>query len=157
MDKYTQFLEDAKASGEIPDSWLQRIQDTYEASGLRNEVRSERERADNLQTSLRTLQTSLLTDKFKEMGIPGKPSAYSLPDDIDPTNVESIQTWAVDQGLIQPVTTTPPAERAAHDRIANASTDGPTPTISLDDLDPTKLSEDEFYRRAEALQQQRTR
>lgn len=157
MDKYTQFLEDAKKSGEISDEWLERIQSTYEASGLRNDIRSERERADKLQTSLRTLHTSLLTDKFKEMGIPGKPSAYSLPDDIDPTNPESIQTWAVDQGLIQPVTTTESSERAAHDRIANASTDGPTPTISLDGLDPNKLTEDEFYAYAEALQKQQSR
>lgn len=157
MDKYTQFLDDAKTSGEIPDEWIKRIEDTYEASGLRNDVRTERERANQLEEKYRTLQVGLLTDKFKEMGIPGKPSAYSLPDDIDPTNPESIQTWAVEMGLIQAPTTTEPVERAVHDRIASASTDGPALTTSLDDLDPTKLSEDEFYRRAELYQKQQSR
>lgn len=155
MDKYTQFLEDARKSGQIPDEWIQRIEDTYEASGLRNDVKTHQEKVKQLEEKYRVLQTGLLTDKFKEMGIPGKPTAYSLPDDIDPTNPESIQTWAVDQGLIQPPQTTDNDTRAVHDRIAAASTDGAGPTISLDDLDPRKLSEDEFYEKAAALSKSR--
>jgi hypothetical protein len=156
MDKYTQFLEDAKKSGEIPDEWIKRIEDTYEASGLRNDVRTERERAQKLETDLRSLRIGLLTDKFKEMGIPGKPTAYSLPDDMDPTNIESIQSWAVEQGLITPPQTTEPASREVHDRISQASNEGGNSSIpSSEELDPRKMSETEFYEHARKIEAQR--
>lgn len=153
-DKYTQFMEDAKTSGEIPQHWIDRIESTYEASGLRNDYKSERERAIALEEKLSNLRDGLLTDRFKSLGITASPKAFRIPDDIDPTDTEKLEGWATEMGLITRQETTPPEARAVHDRIANASTDGPTPTISLDDLDPTKLSEDEFYRRAEALQKQ---
>lgn len=158
MDKYTQFLEDAKKSGEIPDEWIKRIEDTYEASGLRNDVRTERERAQKLEQDLRTLRIGLLTDKFKEMGIPGKPTAYSLPDDVDPTKPESIQSWAVEMGLIQPKETTPPDERATHDRIATASNEGGNTGLpSASDLDPRTMSQEEFYAKAQLIEAARNR
>jgi hypothetical protein len=154
-DKYTQFMEDAKTSGEIPQHWIERIESTYEASGLRNDYKSERERAIALEEKLSNLRDGLLTDRFKSMGITASPKAFRIPDDLDPSDTEKLESWATEMGLIQRQETTPPADRAVHDRIASASTDGPSPTVSLDDLDPTKLSEDEFYAKAEALSKAR--
>lgn len=146
-DKYTKFIEDAQASGEIPEEWIDRIKDTYEASGLRNDYRTERERATALEAQLATLRNGLLVDRFKAMGIPGSPTAYSLPADLDPTDPEKLETWAVDMGLVQRQSTTTPELRSTHDRIAAASNEGSEPAAP-----PItgNESEEEFWAKAQA-------
>lgn len=157
-NKFDALFEKARNAGVDPDL-LDEFQSTYEASGLRKDMR---ELQDKLKTQAelnRNLRSGLLADRFKTMGISISPKALNIPDDLDPTDPEKVTSWAEDMGLVQKKETTTPETRAVHDRIANASNEGGNTQIP-DLPDPATVSEDEYYRiaaiREEALIRNRT-
>lgn len=148
-DKYTQLIQEARESGEIPDSWLERIETTYEASGLRTDLKATREAYQKTLDENRTLRSGLLADRFKSIGITISPTVLNIPDTLDPTDTDKVSEWAQEMGLIPKQETTPPAERATHDRIAAASNEGNATVIpSVSDIQ--NLPEEEFWKQAAA-------
>ena len=144
-DKYTQLLQEARESGEIPDSWLERIESTYEASGLRTDLKATREAYQKTLEENRTLRSGVLQSQFQKLGIGLNPKVLNIPEELDPTDPDKVQSWAEEMGLITKTETTEPSERATHDRIAAASNEGHIPnTPSLDDI--SNLPEEEFWK-----------
>lgn len=146
-DKFTELFEEARNSG-LPDDWVDRFQNTFEASGLRKDNLSIKEENRLLRERTQNLQAGLLRDRFAKLGITINPDYIKVPDDLDPANEEGVQEWAVKAGLITQPETTPSSERQTHDRIAAASNEGNvTTTPSLSDIN--NLGEDEFWKVAE--------
>lgn len=150
-DRFSDLFEEARDSGKVDETWLERFQTTFEASPLRQEIKATKDENKTLREQSKTLRTGLLKDRFSTLGIKISPDVLNIPDDLNPADPEGVKTWAVSMGLVEDAPTTDPATRATHDRIANASNEGGNTQIpSLEDLDPTKMSEDEFYRKAAA-------
>lgn len=147
-DKFTELFTEAKAAGIDPE-WLTRLEKSFEASGLRQDLKDTRDKYAAAMADNRTLRTGLLNGEFTKLGISIKPAALNIPDDLDASDPDKVSTWATEMGLYSPPPTTDPALRAAHDRISAASTDGNSNVIpTVADLDPSKLTEDEFYAQA---------
>lgn len=149
MDKYEALLDKMKQSGEVPEWVLEEVQSTYEASGLRTDLKDLRDKYQKTQEENTSLRTGLLADRFKSLGITISPAILNIPSDLPVTDQDKVQSWAEEMGLIQKTETTDPSERATHDRIAAASNEGGNTAIpTAQDLDPTKLSQEEFYAKA---------
>ncbi len=147
-DKFKQLFEEARDSGMDPD-WVDKFENTFEASGLRKDNQTIKEENRLLRETASKLKSGLLKDRFTKMGITLSPSVLNIPDDLDPSDDEKFQSWAEEMGLVTKQETTPPAERQVHDRIAAASDSGnvaTTPSIS----DIQNLPEEEFWKVAEA-------
>lgn len=143
-DKFRQLFEEARNSGVDPD-WVDKFENTFEASGLRKDNQTIKEENRLLRETANKLKTGLLQDRFKSMGVTISPSILNIPDELDPSDPEKVQSWAEEMGLITKQETTQPAERQTHDRIAAASNEGNVsiaPTI--DDI--SNLPEDEFWK-----------
>jgi hypothetical protein len=140
-DKFAQMFEEAKTAGIDPD-WISKFESAFEASPLREENKATKERMRELAESHTKLRDSLLAVKFAEHGVTIPPKALRLPDDLDPTNDESVEAWLVDAGLTTTKPTTDPATLSTHDRIAQASTDPVSPS-SIPDI--SKMNEEEFW------------
>lgn len=149
-DKFTAIFNEAREAG-LPDEWITKFESTFEASPLREENKATKERMKEIAERESKLKDALLATKFQTYGVTISPTALRIPDDLDPTDDEKVEGWLVQSGLAQAKPTTDPATREVHDRIAEASNEGGQPTISLADLNPETLSEDEFYRKAEIL------
>lgn len=146
-DKFRQLFEEARNSG-VDSDWVDKFESTFEASGLRKDNQTIKEENRLLRETANKLKTGLLQDRFKSMGVTISPSILNIPDELDPSDPEKVQSWAEEMGLITKQETTPPAERQTHDRIAAASNEGNvsvTPTI--DDI--SNLPEDEFWKVAQ--------
>lgn len=152
-DKFKQLFEEARANGVDPD-WVDRFETSFEASGLRKDLNTTKEENRALRETAKSLRTGLLKDRFTKFGITVSPDILNIPEDLNPTDEDTVKDWAVNMGLLANTPSTPEPERATHDKIAAASNEGGQPSISLADLDPTKLSEDEFYEKALAIQAQ---
>lgn len=151
-DKFKALFEEARQSG-LPDEWVDRFEESFEASGLRKDLKATQDQARQLMEQNKAMRTGLLGDRFAKLGITISPKVLNIPDDLDPTDEEKVTTWAQEMGLVEKKETTPPAERAVHDRIAAASNEGGnTATPTLQDFDPTKLSEAEFWEKAQAYE-----
>lgn len=149
-DKFKELFEDARNSG-VDSDWVDKFESTFEASGLRKDNLAAKERLQAITDENKTLKSGLLKTRFSELGIKLNPDILTLPDTLNPADADGVKTWAVSVGLVEDTPTTPVPERATHDRIANASNEGTVTSIpSLEDLDPSKLTEDEFYRKAAA-------
>lgn len=148
-DKYSQLIQEARESGEIPDSWLERIESTYETSGLRTDLKATREAYQKTLDENRTLKSGVLASQFKSLGIGLNPKVLQIPDELDPTDSDKVSEWAQEMGLIPKQETTPVTERATHDRIAAASNES-TATVIPSASDIQNLSEDEFWKQAAA-------
>lgn len=155
-DKYEDLLKEAEESGEIPSTWLDRIRNTYEASGLRTDLKDTREKYRAALEENETLRTGVLTTTFKSLGISANPKAFALPSDLNPTDEEAVSNWAQDMGLIPKVETTTGDERAVHDRISSASNEGTLTSIPTEADIQNASTPEELYRlselRAKALQ-----
>lgn len=149
-DKFKQLFEEARNSG-VDSEWVDKFENTFEASGLRKDNVTIKEENRLLRETATKLKSGLLKDRFEKIGITISPSVLNIPDDLDPSDPEKVQSWAEEMGLITKQETTPPSERQTHDRIAAASNEGNQTIVpSIDDLDPTKLSEEEFWQKAQA-------
>lgn len=149
-DKFKQLFEEARNSG-VDSDWVDRFENTFEASGLRKDNQTIKEENRLLRETATKLKSGLLKDRFEKIGITISPSVLNIPDDLDPSDPEKVQSWAEEMGLVTKTETTPPAERQTHDRIAAASNEGNVTIVpSLEDLDPTTMSEEEFYKKAAA-------
>ncbi len=147
-DKFKELFEEARNSG-VDADWVDRLETTFEASGLRKDNVAIKTQLQTLIDENKTYKSGLLKTRFSELGIKINPDILSLPDTLNPADPETVKTWAITAGLIEDTPTTTPDSRSTHDRIASASNEGSTTTIpSLEDLDPTKMSEDEFYKKA---------
>lgn len=156
-DKFDQLFEDARNSGEIPDAWLERFEAASSASGLRKDLKEATDKYRDLMTQNSTMRTGLLGDRFKSLGITISPQVLNIPEDLDPTDEDKVTTWAQEMGLVAKTETTSPAERAQHDRIAQASNEGGNVnTITSADL-VNAASEDEFYAKVAAYEATRKR
>lgn len=155
-DRYKAFFEEARNSGVDPE-WISKAEEMFEASPLRQDLNATKEQHRQTQEQNSKLRDALLAERFKDFGVTISPTALRIPDDLDPTDGEKVEGWLVQSGLTQSKPTTSPDLRATHDRISAASNEGGQPTISLEDLDPETLSEDEFYRKAAALQAARNK
>lgn len=143
-DKFRQLFEEARNSGVDPD-WVDKFENTFEASGLRKDNQTIKEENRLLRETANKLKTGLLQDRFKSMGVTISPSILNIPDELDPSDPEKVQSWAEEMGLITKQETTPPAERQTHDRIAAASNEGNVSIVpTIDDI--SKLPEDEFWK-----------
>lgn len=151
-DRFAELFEKARESGKVDEDWLSELQTQFEASPLRQEVKATKEELKATRDKLSTLRDGLLSVKFKEMGIGMKPQAFRIPDDLDPTDDEKVTGWMVEMGLTEAKPTTDPAERATHDRIANVSTDTGKNQPSIADLDPSKMSMEEFDAKVAQIQ-----
>jgi hypothetical protein len=146
-DKFKQLFEEARNNGMDP-GWVDRFEETFEASGLRKDNQTIKEENRLLRETASKLKTGLLQDRFKGMGITISPSILNIPDELDPSDPEKVQSWAEEMGLITKQETTPPAERQIHDRIAAASNEGNVTTApSISDIQ--NLGEDEFWKVAQ--------
>lgn len=158
-DKYEDLLKEAEESGEIPSTWLDRIRNTYEASGLRTDLKDTREKYRAALEENESLRTGVLTTTFKSLGISANPKAFALPSDLNPTDEEAVSNWAQDMGLIPKVETTPSDERAVHDRISSASDQSTLGTIPTEEDIKNAKTPEELYalaaRREAALQRSR--
>lgn len=147
-DKFKQLFEEARNSGMDPD-WVDKFENTFEASGLRKDNQTIKEENRALRETADRLKSGMLKDRFEKIGITISPSILNIPDELDPSDPEKVQSWAEEMGLIAKTETTPAPEREVHDRIAAAGNEGGNTTIpSLDQLDPSTLSEEEFYKLA---------
>lgn len=143
-DKFRQLFEEARNSGVDPD-WVDKFENTFEASGLRKDNQTIKEENRLLRETANKLKTGLLQDRFKSMGVTISPSILNIPDELDPSDPEKVQSWAEEMGLITKQETTPPAERQTHDRIAAASNEGNVSIVpTIDDI--SNLPEDEFWK-----------
>lgn len=156
-DKFKELFEEARNSG-VDSDWVDKFETTFEASGLRKDNQTIKEENRLLRETSTKLRTGLLSDRFDKLGIKISPTILNIPDDLDPSDPEKVQTWAEEMGLITKKETTPPSERAIHDRIAGASNEGGnTAAINPNDLDPSKMSEADFYKAARAIEAQRAK
>lgn len=156
MDKYEALINKMRESGEVPEQWLNEVEQTYEASGLRTDLRTLREQYNKSQEENTNLRTGLLADRFKAMGITISPSILNIPSDLAVTDSDKVQTWAEEMGLIAKTETTSTTERTTHDRIAEASNEGGNSSIPTSaDLDPRKMPEDDFYAQARLIEAKR--
>lgn len=147
-DKFKQLFEEARNGGMDPE-WVDRFENTFEASGLRKDNQAIKDENRLLRETATKLKSGMLKDRFEKIGITISPSILNIPDELDPSDPEKVQTWAEEMGLIVKQETTPPAERQTHDRIAAASNEGnETTTPSISDIQ--NLGEDEFWRVASA-------
>lgn len=151
-DKFKQLFEEARANG-VDSEWVDRFETSFEASGLRKDLNTTKEENRALRETAKTLRTGLLKDRFTKFGITVSPEILNIPDDLNPADEGTVKDWAESMGLLAKTPTTPEPERATHDRIAAASNEGGQPSIGLDDLDPTTMSEEEFYQKAAAREQ----
>ena len=150
-DKFKAMFEEAREAG-LPDEWITKFESSFEASPLREENKSLKDRMKETYESNTKLRDTLLATKFSSHGVTISPSALRIPDDLDVTDDEKVEGWLVQAGLTSAKPTTDPSIRATHDRIANASNEETNATAAaLSELDPTTLSEDEFYAKAEAI------
>ena len=147
-DKFKQLFEEARNNGMDPD-WVDKFETTFEASGLRKDNQTIKEENRLLRETAGKLKSGLLQDRFKSMGVTISPSILNIPDDLDPSDPEKVQSWAEEMGLVTKTETTPPADRQVHDRIAAASDSGNVSvTPSIDDI--SNLPEEEFWKQAAA-------
>ena len=150
-DKFKAMFEEAREAG-LPDEWITKFESSFEASPLREENKATKDRMREIAETNTRLRNTLLSTQFKEFGVPYAPEALRIPDDLDPTNPEAVEGWLVQSGFAQAKPTTDPKILSTHDRIANASNEETNATAAaLSELDPTTLSEDEFYAKAEAI------
>lgn len=148
-DKFKQLFEEARNSGMDPD-WVDKFENTFEASGLRKDNQTIKEENRLLRETTSKLKSGMLKDRFKDMGITLNPAilGQDVLDQLDPSDPEKVQTWAEDMGLVTKTETTPPADRQVHDRIAAASDSGNV-SISPTIQDINNLSEEEFWKVAQ--------
>lgn len=156
MDKYEALLDKMRSSGEVPEWVLDEITSTYEASGLRTDLRDIKDKYATAMADNTQLRTGLLADRFKSMGITISPSILNIPADLPVTDPEKVQTWAEEMGLMAKTETTEVSTRAVHDRIATASNEGGNAAaLSPNDIDPSKMSEEDFYKAVRSAEAQR--
>lgn len=158
MDKYEALINKMKESGEVPEWVLDEVQSTYEASGLRTDLKNLKDQYTKTLEENTNLRTGLLADRFKSLGITISPSILNIPADLPVTDPEKVQSWAEEMGLIAKTETTTPDERVVHDRIATASNEGGNTGLpTVNDLDPSKMTEAEFYEKARLIEAQRVK
>lgn len=147
-DKFKQLFEEARNSG-VDSEWVDRFENTFEASGLRKDNVTIKEENRLLRETATKLKSGLLKDRFEKIGITISPNVLNIPDDLDPSDPEKVQSWAEEMGLVTKQETTPPVERATHDRIAAASNEGNVTSIPSN-ADIQTMGEDEFWKQAAA-------
>ena len=146
-DKFKQLFEEARNGGMDPE-WVDRFENTFEASGLRKDNQAIKDENRLLRETAGKLKSGMLKDRFEKIGITISPSILNIPDELDPSDPEKVQSWAEEMGLITKQETTTPESRETPDRIAAASNEGnvaTTPSIS----DIQGLGEDEFWKVAQ--------
>lgn len=147
-NNFDDLLEEAAEAGVDPDL-IDRFRAASEASPLRKELRETKAQVEAAIERAQKAEQVALATQFKELGIKAKPTAFKLPDDLDVTDSTALQTWAVDQGLIDPPAPKVPDEDLdTLDRIANAS-NGASGTVDPADAVINAPSEEEFWRQAE--------
>lgn len=150
MDKYEALLSKIQQSEDVPEWVVDEIQSTYEASGLRTDLKETRDKYRDVLTTNTKLRDRILAEEFTKHGVTISPTALRIPDDLDPTDAEKVEGWLVQSGLTSTKPTTSVDERSTHDRIVAATDSAATPTVDLSQFDPTTMDEDEFYRKYEA-------
>lgn len=145
---FEELLDEAADAGVDPDL-IDRFRAASEASPLRKEVKELRTQVEQATARAQKAESAALSQHFKELGIKAKPSAFKLPDDLDVTDTEALQTWAVDQGLIDPPEPKVSAEHLdALDRVAEASA-GSTGRVDPTDAVIAAENPEEFWQQAE--------
>ena len=156
-DKFKAMFDEARDAGIDPD-WVTKFESAFEATPLREENKATKERMREIAEANQKYRDSLLETKFSAYNVSIKPSALRIPDDLDVTDDEKVEGWLVQSGLTSAKPTTEPEVRATHDRIAAAANEGGSYLPNdLAALDPSKMSEDEFYERAAALEAARNK
>lgn len=156
-DKFKAMFDEARDAGIDPD-WVTKFESAFEATPLREENKATKERMREIAEANQRYRDSLLETKFSAYNVSIKPSALRIPDDLDVTDDEKVEGWLVQSGLTSAKPTTEPEVRATHDRIAAAANEGGSYLPNdLAALDPSKMSEDEFYERAAALEAARNK
>lgn len=152
-DKFEELFEEAMTSGKVDSEWLDRFRSNFEASPLRNEIKSLKEREKALREQATQYRNGLLQDKFSKLGITISPSILNIPEELNPADDDGFKDWAVKSGLVKDEPTTPEPERAVHDRIAAVSNESSPAGIDNTALLNTD-NEEEFWRLAMQRQSQ---
>lgn len=152
-DKFKAMFDEARDAG-VDADWVSKFESAFEATPLREEIKSTKERMKEIAEANQRYRDSLLETKFSAYNVSIKPSALRIPDDLDVTDDEKVEGWLVQSGLTSARPTTDPEVRATHDRIANAGNEGNSTGIDLSQLDPSKMSEDEFWEKAPQVEAQ---
>lgn len=156
MDKYEALIQKMKEDESVPEWVLEEVSKTYEASGLRTDLKAIKEKYDATAKERDELRTGLLADRFQKMGITISPTILNIPSDLPVTDPDKVQSWAEEMGLIAKTETTDPETKGVHDRIAAASNEGGNTGIpTAMDLDPSKMTQEEFYEKARLIEAQR--
>jgi hypothetical protein len=150
MPKFEDLIAEMEEAGVDP-AFIDKTRATFEASPLRQELKQAKEQAQAAIDRANKAENVALTGTFKELGIKAKPTAFALPDDLDRTDRDAVQAWAVEQGLVDPPAPDVPNDQLdALDRVAAASTGAGA--VSADPLAKVidANSEAEFWAQAEA-------
>jgi hypothetical protein len=151
MAGFDDILNELVNTGQLPDDAAQKLRD---ASPLRKDLETTKSELAAAQERTRTLEQRLSADVFSKVGITLNPSLLRTPDDLDVTDVDAVRKWAVEKQLIEDTPATPPAEMEQHQRVAAAAVDAPLEPGQADllaQLDPRKMSEDDFWAQAAAM------
>lgn len=144
-NSFEDLLAEAEEVGVDPDL-IERLRAASAASPLRAEKKQAEERAAAALERAIKAENAALTSTFEKLGIKAKPSAFNLPEDLDRTDFDAVQGWAVEQGLAEPPKADVPVEHLdAEDRI-HAATAGAGGAPSVIDRALATDNEDEFWR-----------
>lgn len=151
MPKFEDLIAEMEEAGVDP-AFIERTRETFEASPLRKELREAKDAAQAAIDRATKAESVALTGTFKELGITAKPTAFALPENLDRTDRDAVQAWAVEQGLIEPPAPAVPGEQLdAMDRIAAASTGAGAVSADPTARVLSASSAEEFWAEAEAV------
>lgn len=148
MSKFDDLIQQARDAG-VDESWLEQLQD---ASPLRKDNRELEEKLGKAIEREGKYRGAALRGQFNRLGIKIKPDALNIPGELDATDDDAVQAWAVDMGLAEPPPpTVPPTEVDAHRKIDEATrgTTPPTPPDARDEI-LSSTNEEEFWAKARA-------
>ncbi len=124
--------------------YLARLTAAAEASPLRTENKSLKEKAAADAIELAAFKEAQTAASFKAAGILVDPKALALPADLDIKDVEAVKAYGMTVGLVaKPATPpTPDADKAALEALGGKAPAGDAPDRSLIDLSGVKSFED---------------
>lgn len=139
-DNKKDLLDELKEAG-LDDDWIDRIRDWNAASPLRKAAKSAEDRAREAEEKYARLHKVAINAAFKEAGIRVNPALLSLPDDLDITDQQAFNKWAIDNGLRDSNSTNVENEQElrSHEEVNEIAAGGDNPSSSI--ITPLQASE----------------
>lgn len=99
--KFEDLIAEMEEAGVDP-AFIDRAKEAFDASPLRKELKDAKAAEAAAIERASKAENGVLGGHFEALGIKAKPTAFNLPADLDRTDRDAVQAWAVDQGLIEP-------------------------------------------------------